>query len=182
MPKRIRIRSDRRIHFVTFGVYKHIPVFKSKICAEEFLLNLRHYCDGEKCLLHGYVIMPDHIHLLVEVDSSANISDLIRDIKKYFTHLVRTRLCDKLPVNINSFRQNDTFQFWERGFDEVTISSDKIFWVKLKYLHNNPVKAGIVSKAEDYGFSSARGYLMKSDEDPVGLRTRRAQRRRGGEV
>lgn len=177
MPKRIRINSDCKIHFVTFGVYRHIPVFRCKFCAEEFLSNLRHYCDGEKCKLHGYVIMPDHVHLLVEIELSNNISNLIRNIKKYFTYLIQTHLNKKLPVDMNLFHQNNVFQFWERGFDEVTISSNKMFWVKLNYMHNNPVKAGIVDKAENYLFSSAMDYLLESGEDPVPTCRDRAQHR-----
>ncbi len=78
---------------------------------------------------------------------------------------------------MNLFHQNNVFQFWERGFDEVTISSNKMFWVKLNYMHNNPVKAGIVDKAENYLFSSAMDYLLESGEDPVPTCRDRAQHR-----
>ncbi len=43
-------------------------------------------------------------------------------------------------------------------FDDEVIRNNKMFWVKLKYIHNNPVKAGLVSKVEDYKYSSARNY------------------------
>ncbi len=155
MPKRIRINSDSNIHFVTFAVYKHVPVFRNSVFAEEFLNNLQYYCNKRRCKLFAFVIMPHHVHLLLELKNQENISDFIRDVKKYFSYEVKDLLLRKTNFNPESFNAKGRFQFWERGFDEVTIITEKMFQVKLKYIHNNPVKEGIVNRAEDYLYSSA---------------------------
>jgi len=53
---------------------------------------------------------------------------------------------------------NINFQLWQQHNNPVELSNQKIAWQKLEYIHQNPVKAGIVEKAEDYLYSSARNY------------------------
>ncbi len=50
-------------------------------------------------------------------------------------------------------------KLWIKRFDDQVIRNEKMFWTKLKYIHNNPVKAGLVEKVEDYKYSSARNYV-----------------------
>jgi REP element-mobilizing transposase RayT len=166
MAKRIRIKTDSKFHFVTFSVYKHIPVFRSDFIASEFYSNLKFYESKRQFNLLGYVIMPHHVHLLIELNNEGDISGLIRDIKKFFTYKFRNRLIGKTKFDISLFDNNGRFQFWERGFDEVTIISENVFCKKLGYIHNNPVKAGLVHKAADYPYSSAKEYLGGGSEDP----------------
>jgi len=163
MPKRIVIESDSRLHFVTFSVHKHIPVFKNYLLANEFVDNLRFYFDRDACQLHGFVIMPDHVHLLLELSEGRKLPDFIRDIKKFFSYKVKDSLLNKTGFDAGIFNQKDTFQFWTRGYDEVTIFSERIFRIKLEYIHNNPVKAGLVEKAEDYLYSSAKHYILGTE-------------------
>ncbi len=163
MPKRSKIDSDSRYHFVTFAVYKRVPIFRSHLIAKEFLSNLQFYFNRDNCKLHGFAIMPDHVHLLLELNEKRKLSDFIRDIKKFFTYKVKNFLLEKTGFDANVFNRDDAFQFWERGFDEVTIFSERMFQVKLEYIHNNPVKAGLVEKAEDYYYSSARHYILGTE-------------------
>jgi len=155
------------MHFVTFSVYRHTPVFRNNFLAKTFLENLNFYCDDQKSKLHGYVIMPDHIHLLVEMLDDSCVSDLIRDIKKYFSYKAKNVLLARSGFDRSQFLCDGKFYFWERGFDEVTIASDKMFWTKFNYIHNNPVKANLVDMAEDYVYSSALEYL-KDDNIETG--------------
>jgi hypothetical protein len=55
-------------------------------------------------------------------------------------------------------------------FDDEVIRNNKMFWVKLKYIHNNPVKAGLVIRGEDYKYSSARNYI-KNDQTIIKVDT-----------
>jgi putative transposase len=160
MPKRSKIESDSNFHFVTFAVFKHIPVFRSPLFAEEFIKNLRFYSDRGDFKLHAFVIMPDHVHLLLEMNPNKNLSALIRDIKKYFSFHAKNSLFHKSRFDMESFSRDGAFQFWERGFDEVTIISEKVFLAKLDYIHNNPVKAGLAEDAANYKYSSVKQYLM----------------------
>ena len=59
----------------------------------------------------------------------------------------------------NRFIDNGRFRFWMRGYDDLGIYSERQFRIKLEYIHNNPLKAGLVGRAEDYVFSSARDWI-----------------------
>jgi putative transposase len=52
-------------------------------------------------------------------------------------------------------------KFWQKRFDDQVVRDQRMFWTKLRYIHNNPVKAGIVSQPEDYLYSSARNYTSE---------------------
>lgn len=66
-------------------------------------------------------------------------------------------------------------KLWMKRFDYEVIRNEKMFWTKLKYIHNNPVKAGLVEKAEEYKYSSARNYfyndhsILNVDTDYAGI-------------
>jgi len=169
MPKRITIASDSKIYFVTYSVYKHVRIFAIDRIARDFLDNLRFYCKDDRCLLYAYVIMPDHVHLLLEMVGNNKLSDLIRDIKKYFSYRVKNQLLSMESRSYDRFLQNGRFRFWEQRFDEVTINSEKMFWKKLNYIHNNPIKAGLAERVEDYPYSSAGCYLNggRSEDLPI---------------
>ncbi len=62
--------------------------------------------------------------------------------------------------NEGRLHKNHKRKFWMKRFDDEVIRDEIMFWTKLKYIHNNPVKAGLVSKPEDYKYSSARNYIL----------------------
>ena len=163
MVLRKRIYSDDKIHFVTFSVYRHIDVFTNKFIAEEFIQNLNFYFKKNKYKAYAYVVMPTHVHLLVKLSGSGSISDLIRDIKKFFSYKAKNLLSKMTEFDLKIFNNKGKYQFWERGFDEVTIHSKRIFKIKLKYIMNNPVKAGLVERHENYPF------LYVSEFDKMGV-------------
>jgi len=152
MATRKRIYSENKTHFVTFSVYKHINVFRNGLVAEEFIENLNFYIRKHKCKMYAYVIMPNHVHLLVKLNDNENISDLIRDIKKYFSFKAKNLMSVITEFELKKFYNNGKYQFWERGFDELTIRSERVFNIKFQYIINNPVKAGLVNNAGDYPF------------------------------
>ncbi len=66
-----------------------------------------------------------------------------------------------LKIFQKNVRPGQKQQFWNHRFDDHVIRNNKMFWTKLKYIHNNPVKAGLVEKPKDYKYSSARNYIQK---------------------
>ena len=120
-------------------------------------------------ILYGYVIMTNHIHLIVQSDQG-ELSDLLRDFKKF----TATRILDLIRNSPESRREwilerfhkatfshnrNKNFQVWQFGNHAEEIYSEKFLWSKLDYIHLNPVRAGIVSRASDYLYSSASNYV-----------------------
>jgi REP element-mobilizing transposase RayT len=93
--------------------------------------------------LHGYVIMPDHIHLLVTPRQPGTVSDIMRNLKSYTSKEIRETLGIRGPI-------------WQRRFYDRVIRSEEQFRAALDYTHLNPVRAGLVQSARGYGFSSYR--------------------------
>ena len=95
--------------------------------------------------LYAYVIMPNHMHILTK--------PIICGISKAM-QLIKGR----------SSRQVNEGNFWQKGFFDFTILTEQKFREKFNYIHYNPVKWGLVKKAEDYEYSSAPEYKIKYGE------------------
>jgi len=89
--------------------------------------------------MYAYVIMPNHLHILVK-PAHWGISKAMQLLKGGFS------------------RQINRGNFWQQGFFDFTVLTEKKFREKFNYIHYNPVKWGLVEKAEDYRFSSAMEY------------------------
>ena len=100
--------------------------------------------------LPGYVFMPSHIHLLIVIDGK-NLANLMRDFKKYTSQKA-----------LKEHGISDS-RVWTPRYDRVAIHSEEAFRTKLEYIHNNPVKSGLVEKREDWSWSSARCYTSNEN-------------------
>jgi putative transposase len=99
--------------------------------------------DRGSIKLHGYVIMPDHYHVLLSLREEKSISQIVREVHSLFA-----RTCRKM-TEIKG-------RIWQRRFYDHVIR-DKTDWLtKLAYLHNNPLRAGLVENIADYPWSSCR--------------------------
>jgi len=110
--------------------------------------SLNFYASRYEAHLAAYVFMPTHIHLLMAIDG-LHLSDFMRDYKKFIAQEAFGRL------GIRGKR------VWQSRFDRVIIYSEKSFRQKLEYIHRNPVKSGIVDRAETWRWSSAKDYLTE---------------------
>jgi REP-associated tyrosine transposase len=129
------------IYFITTSLSQKTRSFneeESKI-VEETILDL---ASRKEIMLYVYVIMPDHIHLLIR--------PINLDISKT-VQLIKGRASRKINKGT----------FWQKGFFGFAILTDKKFGEKFNYIHYNPVKRGLVEKAEDYKYSSAMEYKIK---------------------
>ncbi len=156
-------------HFLTFTVIGWIDVFSREIYKEKLLESIR-YCIEEKGLaVHAWVIMTNHVHLIVSTENN-KIADVIRDIKKYTSRQI-IELIEQNPkesrkewmLNIFSFagksnNNNKNYQFWRQDYHPVELNTNKKLTQRLVYLHENPVRAGLVWEAWHYKYSSAIDY------------------------
>ena len=164
-----KIRDQYAVHFITFAVVEWVDVFTRKAYADLVLESLR-YCIVNKGLkVHAWCIMSNHVHLIVSA-TNGNLSDILRDFKKFTSKSTIDAIenCKeesrknwmlwifKKAGEKNS--RNSSYQFWRQDNHAIYLDSVPFTLDKLNYLHNNPVKAGIVEKAEDYLLSSARDY------------------------
>jgi REP element-mobilizing transposase RayT len=159
--------TDEQFFFVTTTVVNFTNVFDKDIYCDLLIKNINHYKVKYKFNIIAYVIMPSHFHWIVQTNPNhGTISDIMRDIKKYSAWDIMeaiekndSQLSDIFTREAVNFPKHKR-KFWIKRFDDEVIRNEKMFWVKLHYIHNNPVEAGIVIKPEQYKYSSARNYIL----------------------
>jgi REP element-mobilizing transposase RayT len=161
------ILTEEHFFFVTTTVVKSVNVFESIIYCDLLIKNIKHYQSKYKFNILAYVIMPSHFHWIIEVNPKlGTVSDIMRDIKKYSAWDIMEAIEKNDSKLMNIFFNegknypNHKRKFWMKRFDDEVIRNDKMFWVKLHYIHNNPVEAGLVIKPENYKYSSAGNYVF----------------------
>jgi REP element-mobilizing transposase RayT len=154
--------------FITTTVLNFLNVFRENKPCQLLLDNIKHYQKKYNFSILAYVIMPSHFHWIVKINSKyGSVTDIMRDVKKYSAWDIMQYLSCKSEIykgifndNAKEYLSKQNRKFWmDRFYDEV-IRSDQMFWDKLIYLHNNPVKANLVKKPEDFIYSSARNYIL----------------------
>lgn len=163
------IRDQSKTHFITATVVDWVDVFSRKTYRDCVIESLEFCIQNKGMILYGYVIMSNHIHLIIQSNNS-KLSDLIRDFKKFtaktILHKIETEpesradwMLKRFEFACKSHSRNEKYQFWQYGNHPEEIFSEKFFWSKLDYIHLNPVRAGIVAKASHYVYSSASNYV-----------------------
>jgi putative transposase len=170
MRKGYIIHDQQAIYYMTFTVVGWIDVFSRLSYRDIFIESLK-YCQQHKGLrLHAYVIMTNHVHLIVSVDEGHSISTFVRDCKKF----TATQILKEVQENVTESRRewmlhqfkyyasrhsrNEQYQLWEHDNHYIELSSPDFMQQKIDYIHQNPVKAGWVYRPEDYVYSSAANY------------------------
>jgi putative transposase len=165
-----KIRDQSGLYFMTFTIVGWIDLFSRKRYRDLFLENME-YCRKHKGLSVGaYVIMTDHAHVIWQ-SKTGKLSDTLRDFKSYTTKQLikaieaepesrKTWLLHMFRFYANRTNQNKEYKIWISGSHPEEIHSDDFLKTKLSYIHENPVKAGWVSKPEDYLYSSATNYTL----------------------
>lgn len=163
------IREQENAHFITATVVDWIDVFSRK-SYRDCIIDCLDFCIKNKgMILYGYVIMSNHIHLIVQ-SKDGKLSDLIRDFKKFTAKTIldkiqtepesrREWMLERFRIATTSHSRNKNYQFWQYGNHAEEIYSEKFMWSKLDYIHLNPVRAGIVAKTSEYIYSSASNYI-----------------------
>ena len=153
-----RIYDQKGVYFITCTVNQWVDVFTRKEYIDILLDSLR-FCQKNKGLeIFSWVIMTNHIHLIISTKQE-NLSDIIRDFKKYTSSKIVEAIREsKIESRKNwmlwLFKKEDGILFWQEGYHAEEITSLSFFNIKQDYIHNNPVKAGVVEKEEEYLFSS----------------------------
>ena len=160
--------SDKEgVYYLTFQIVGWVDIFTRKIYRDIVIESLK-YCQQNKGLnLFAYVIMSNHIHLMAQ-SQHGDLSGFIRDFKNYtskqFLEVVNSDIESrndwmKIVFEYHAkLKSKQTNQIWTHENHAELIYSQKFVEQKLTYIHNNPVKSGIVLNPEDYLYSSARNY------------------------
>ncbi len=162
-----KIRDQESIHYVTFSVVYWIGLSSRQRYRDILLNNLCYYQQKKGLVVYGYVIMSDHMHLILKSEIGKLI-DTIRDYKPYTSKkLIET--IKEYPESRRGWmlwmieraekdKRNTIYQIWAHDNHPEELESNKFLDQKLNYIHDNPVRAGIVQNPEGYLYSSARDY------------------------
>jgi putative transposase len=163
-----KIRNQSATHFLTFTIMGWIDIF-SRQRYRDLILDSFQFCREYKGLrIGGYVIMTNHIHTIWTA-SNNNLSDIVRDFKTYTSKAItksiqhepesrREWLVYMFNFFANRTKANELFKVWTGQNHPEEIYSDSFLKTKLNYIHENPVRAGIVSDPVHYLYSSAANY------------------------
>ena len=157
-----RIKDQHAIYFITSTVHQWVDVFTRQDYINILIESLK-YCQKEKGLkIYAWVIMSNHIHLIVQSEK-VHLSDIIRDFKKFTAKQIIGAIENNPKESRKKWllwllKKENKIWFWEDGYHGEEIYSEEFFMTKLKYIHMNPVRAGIVLKEEEYLYSSCGDY------------------------
>ena len=166
---KLTISKDDPCLFITAVAKNRLPVFRSdaiKVITCGAIEEARTSCGF---LLFAYVIMPDHFHVLT--DSPRKPSTVLQFIKGIVSRRVLGYLkqmkheASLKKLEHYNWKRNHRYSLWQHDSDVFSIVSESTFMQKVNYVHQNPVRAGLVERAEDYRWSSARFWKNSPNED-----------------
>ncbi len=162
-----RTYGSHHLHFITCSCYRRLPGLGTARSRDRFLSILEQTRERYRFVVVGYVVMPEHIHLLMTEPEAGTPSTVMQVLKQ---RTARALLPKKKRVDA---RQRRLFgdltprtAFWQARFYDFNVWTTKKRVEKLRYMHRNPVKRGLVSSAEEWRWSSYRFYL-RDEAGPV---------------
>jgi len=144
MPRRlVRYHHSGAFHFITFSCYHRLPLLTRKDGYNIFEIELEATRRRYEFVVAGYVLMPEHVHLLVNEPHIATLATVIQVLKQ---------------TTSRKLKQPEDPQFWQRRYYDFPVHGEAKRIEKLRYMHRNPVQRGLVAKPEDWPWSSFRHY------------------------
>jgi putative transposase len=136
----VRYQHSGEMHFLTFSCYRrraYLGEAEARVLFESALERMRRSYGFQ---IAGYVVMPEHVHLLVSEPRRSSLDQAIKAIK--------------LSVTLRRLER----PFWQARYYDFNVFSEAKHVEKLRYMHRNPVKRGLVERPEDWTWSSFRHY------------------------
>jgi len=151
MPRGLgRFQQSGQSHFVTFSCYRRQPNLNSPEACDLFVQCLEDMRRRFAMHIYGYVVMPEHAHLLTNEPKDAPLADAIHFLKLSFAKRWRSRR----PAA-------ESAPFWQKRYYDRNVRDAQEFTGKLRYLHRNPVKRGLVKEPAEWKWSSFRHYALR---------------------
>ncbi len=142
-----RLHQSGQSHFVTFSCYHRRPLFATAGTRRTFEAALERVRRMFGLRVYGYVVMPEHVHLLVSEPQRQTLAVALKSLKQG----VSRRLIGAVE------------HFWQKRYYDLNIRDYRQFLEKLRYIHRNPVKRGLCEKPEEWEWSSFRHYATGAE-------------------
>lgn len=145
-----RLHHSGQSHFLTFSCYHRHPLLAQMQMQETFLLALEQTRRRFQMRIYGYVVMPEHVHLLLSEPDENMLSNAVQLLKSKVSIQARKqgkRIAGESP-------------FWQTRYFDHNIRNSEGFVTQLRYIHRNPVKRGLCATPEDWPWSSFRAWAL----------------------
>lgn len=142
-----RYYSTGALHFIIWSCFHRQPLLGAPARRDLLLAVLEKMRERYRFAVMGYVVMPEHVHVLVSEPQIANPSTVVQAVKLGFTQRLIGGVRSPAPIHI-----------WQRRFYDFNVWSHPKEIEKLKYMHRNPVVRGLVESPEQWKWSSYRSY------------------------
>ena len=158
-----RFQQSRQLHFLTFSCFHRRPNFATPTSRTTFESSLERVRQDYGLWVYGYAVMPEHVHLLVSEPERDTVARAMQSLKQSVARRLALRAADP---------------FWQPRYYDFNVWSEMKFVEKLRYIHRNPVKRGVVARPEDWAWSSFRHYLT-GETSAMEIESQWTARRRG---
>jgi putative transposase len=173
MSTKYRFTDSEGIYFTTSTVVTWLDVFTRDIYRNILLDSIRHCQHSQGLVVHAWVLMTNHLHMICSGRENKDLALVLRNIKSF----TAMKLIDAIINNTSESRRenmlqvfeaegkksssNFRFKFWEHENHPVLLNTEAAYLQRLNYLHYNPVTAGFVTEPWHWKYSSAIDYYMK---------------------
>jgi len=157
-----RFQQQRCLHFITFSCYRRMKLLDSAEAREAFERELERVRRWYWCYISGYVVMPEHVHILISEPERGRLSVVMQMLKQITSRRLRP---SSLP------------RLWQVRYYDFPVWSEGKRVEKLRYMHRNPVKRGLAARPEDWRWSSFLHYAT-GEEGRVEIESQWTARKR----
>jgi len=163
MPSGLRrFHQSEQLHFVTFSCYHRKPKLASNRARSLFERSLEKTRRAYELFVLGYVVMPEHVHLLLTEPETKTLYTALQALKQSVSRSLALRAAEP---------------FWQARYYDFNVFSEEKRIEKLRYMHRNPAKRGLVARPEDWPWSSFQHYAT-GEEGTVEIESEWTARRR----
>lgn len=170
MSRNYKFRDPDGVYFISLAVVEWLDVF-TRNEYKNIVIDSLHYCQQHKGMeIFAWCIMSNHVHLVFSSAGDQKPELLIGDFKRFTSKAIVKAIMENPKESRRDFLLEQflkagskssnvkQYQFWRHDNKPIELWSNKVIDAKIDYIHNNPVEAGLVFRAEDYIYSSAADY------------------------
>ena len=154
-----RTYGAHHLHFITCSCYRRMPFLGRARSRDCFLSIVEEVRARYRFVVVGYVVMPEHVHLLISEPEVGSPSTVMQVLKQRTAHALLSKR-RRNPRQRELFSEQPRRAFWRERFYDFNVWSEKKRVEKLRYMHRNPVKRGLVESPEQWRWSSYRYYFF----------------------
>ena len=145
-----RLHHSGQSHFVTFSCFHRLPLLAQMQMQDAFLSVLEQMRRRFQMRVYGYVVMPEHVHLLLSEPSDEMLPQAMQ--------MLKTRV--SIQARKEEKRAACEQPFWQTRYFDHNVRNHEGFVTQLRYIHRNPVKRGLCVRPEDWPWSSFRAWAL----------------------